>query len=181
MAAPPLPVCSAAPVSAETRLAYVLHHFRQAYETVPTVTIGYAGQQPRVAIAERAGDFFARQQPYPAAPTRREWRGRQIPVFFDADPQHLLLELLPDGRAVVNADLISAAFYLLSGWQEYFSAERDWHGRFPYAASVQHRYDFVAVPVVNYYFDMLRTAVEHATGQPLRPRRWAGGAPFATF
>lgn len=176
---PPIPVVPA--VSAETRLAYVLRHFRQAYEAVPTVTIGYASQQPQVAVADCANDFFAGQQPYPAPPALRTWQGRELPFFFDFHPEKPLLELRPDNRVHINADLISAAFYLLSGWQEYFSNERDRHGRFPFSASVQHRYNFVAVPVVNYYFDILKTAVEHVTGQTLHPRRWADGAPFATF
>ncbi|GGG42003.1 hypothetical protein GCM10011378_17910 [Hymenobacter glacieicola] len=46
---------------------------------------------------------------------------------------------------------------------------------------MQHRYGFVTMPVVNYYFDVLKTAVEHVTGQPLTPRRWANGASWAAF
>ncbi|MDU0372736.1 DUF7033 domain-containing protein [Hymenobacter endophyticus] len=91
------------------------------------------------------------------------------------------MELLPEKQAIIHADLISAVFYLLSGWQEFYSDERDQHGRFPYAASVQHQYGFVAVPVVNYYFDVLKTAIEHVSGQPLRPRRWADGRAWAAF
>ncbi|MBT9394481.1 hypothetical protein KLP40_15015 [Hymenobacter sp. NST-14] len=177
MPAPPLP--ATAPVTAEIRLAYVLRHFREAYEAVPEVSIGYASTLPQVEIREVDHDFFAGTNPYPAAPGWREWGGQQPPFFFAADPALPLLELRPAGRARINFDLISAAFYLLSGWQEFFSAERDQHGRFPYAASVQCRYGFVAVPVVNHYFEVLRAAVEHASGQALRPRRWAGGATWA--
>ncbi|AII50411.1 DUF7033 domain-containing protein [Hymenobacter sp. APR13] len=176
---PPLPPVVA--TTPESRLAYVLHHFWQAYDGQPQVTIGYAATQPQVEIAEAAGSFFSETGPYPAPPNWRDWHGQQLPFFFDPHPEAPLLELLPAGRARINADIISAAFYLLSGWQEFFSDERDRHGRFPFAASVQHRYGFVAVPVVNYYFEVLKTAVEHATGQPLAARRWAGGAPFATF
>jgi peptidoglycan/xylan/chitin deacetylase (PgdA/CDA1 family) len=100
-----------------------------------------------------------------------------VPFFFDQPEKPLLI--LQDEKAVISADLISAAFYLLSGWQEYFSTERDRHGRFPYGASVQATYGFVALPVVNYYFDVLRTAVEHVSGQPLGPRSW--GSPKAAF
>lgn len=178
MSAPaPLPPLAAPAVSAELRLAYVLHHLRRAYPAWPAISIGYAGQQ--LEVANTAGAFFQQQNPYPPAPNWREWRGRQIPVFFDAHPEKPLLELQPDGRAILHADLIAAAFYLLSGWQEYFSAARDRHGRFPYAASVQQRYHFVTVPVVNYYFDILKTAVEHSSGQPLRPRQWPAAVPFA--
>lgn len=179
MPAPPLPVVE--PITTELRLAYVLRHFREAYADVPTVYIGYAGTRPQVEVAAVGHDFFAGLTPYPAEPNWREWAGQRLPFFFDDKPDLPLLELLPAGRPRINADIISAAFYLLSGWQEFFSEERDQHGRFPYAASVQARYGFVAVPVVNYYFDILKTAVEHVTGQTLRPRRWAGGASWAAF
>ena len=175
-----LPAPAAGAVTAEMRLAYVLRHFRLVYEDVPDVAIGYANTRPAVEIAGGAGDFFSQGRPYPPAPGYRPWAGRAVPFFFDAQPPAPLLTLAP-GRAVVGADIVAAAFYLLSGWQEYFSDVRDRHGRFPYAASVQHEYDFVALPVVNYYFDVLRAAVEHVTGRPLRPRPWRAGASFAAF
>ncbi|MBW3128358.1 DUF7033 domain-containing protein [Hymenobacter profundi] len=176
---PARPLLNATSVSRETRLAYVLRHLRMAYPTLPDISIGYADSQPQLTVTEASNSFFEQQQPYPAAPNYRKWLGSKIPFFFDPNPEKPLLELLPDGRALIHADIISAAFYLLSGWQEYHSEERDQHGRFPYAASVQKQYDFVTVPVVNYYFDVMKTAVEHATGQSLPPRRWANNAPFA--
>ncbi|RSK24745.1 DUF7033 domain-containing protein [Hymenobacter metallilatus] len=176
---PPLPPVPA--TTAETRLAYVLQHFWQAYDAVPTVSIGYADTQPQVEVAAVNHNFFADTAPYPAPPVWREWQDRTLPFFFDDQPTQPLLELLPGGQARIHADVVSAAFYLLSGWQEFHSDERDQHGRFPYAASVQQRYDFVTVPVVNYYFEVLRAAVEHTGGQPLRPRRWADGRAWAAF
>jgi len=177
----PLPPPAAAPVSAETRLRYVLAHFALAYPGAPIGVIGYIGTQPLVEIADFGEAFFGKVLPYPAPPNWREWQGRQIPFFFDGAPEKPLLLFLED-KAVISVDLVSAAFYLLSGWQEYFSTERDRHGRFPYAASVQKKYGFVALPVVNYYFDVLRAAVEHVSGQPLQPRRWGSQkAPFAAF
>jgi hypothetical protein len=176
--APPLP--AAAAITPAVRLAYVLQHFWQAFPTAQMVAIGYEPTPAGVTVLAGAGSFFSDTAPYPPAPNWRDWAGRPIPFFFDAAPGAPLLTLLP-GAATVNADVIAAAFYLLSGWQEYFSPERDRHGRFPYTASVQKQYDFVAVPVVNYYFDVLKTAVEHVSGQKLMPRRWAGAAPFAAF
>lgn len=173
-ALPPL-----APVTAAVRLAYVWAHFERVYPGAPARGLGYAGSSAAVEMTDLAGDFFNLNQPYPTEPHWREWGGRRVPFFFD-DSARALLTLTP-GRAKISADVISAAFYLLSGWQEYFSSTRDQHGRFPYAASMQARYGFVALPVVNYYFDVLRVAVEHATGQVLRPRTWGPGAPFAAF
>jgi peptidoglycan/xylan/chitin deacetylase (PgdA/CDA1 family) len=174
-----LPPLAAIPVSAEMRLAYVLRHFQLAYQAVPELRIGYDASAT-IRIGAGAGSFFNEQAAYPAAPQWREWQGTRLPFFFDFNPAAPLLTLTA-GRAEIGPDIIAAAFYLLSGWQEYFSDERDQHGRFPYAASVQQRYGFVAQPIVNYYFDLLRAAVEHLTGQALLPRRWAGNAPFAAF
>ncbi|MBF9220836.1 hypothetical protein I2H31_06955 [Hymenobacter sp. BT662] len=167
-------------ITSELRLAYVLRHFWQTYPAAPRVTIGYGPAVGAVAVADGAGDFFAQARPYPAAPNWREWQGQRIPFFFDSSPEKDLLTLGPE-TVLLNADIIAGAFYLLSGWQEYFSAERDRHGRFPYAASVQQQYNFVTLPVVNYYFDVLKTAVEHVTGQRLQPRTWGANAPFAAF
>lgn len=168
-------------VSAETRLAYVLRHFRLAYPGSLAVAIGYAGTQPQVEIAAASGNFFAENNPYPPAPNWREWVDRKIPFFFDNAPGQPLLSYVGN-KVFISADIISAAFYLLSGWQEYFSTERDRHGRFPYAASVQKRYDFVTLPVVNYYFDVLKTAVEYVSNAPLLCRCWGNKqADFAAF
>jgi peptidoglycan/xylan/chitin deacetylase (PgdA/CDA1 family) len=180
MLAAALPVPPPVAVSAEVRLAYVLRHFRLAYPGAPLLSIGYAGTQPQVEITELDAGFFEGNAPYPAAPQWRDWHGQQVPFFFDLPATPLLI--LQEGKAVISADIISAAFYLLSGWQEYFSTERDRHGRFPYVASVQKQYSFVALPVVNYYFDVLRAAVEHVSGLPLRARRWGSQkAAFAAF
>lgn len=155
-------------------------HFRLGYEEVPDVAVGYAGTQLSITVADGAGDFFRQATPYPAAPNFRAWAGQQVPFFFDSWPDAPLLER-GAGVVSINADIIAAAFYLLSGWQEYYSDSRDRNSRFPYSASVQQHYGFVDLPVVNYYFDVLKTAIEHVTGRPLRPRRWAGGAAFAAF
>jgi peptidoglycan/xylan/chitin deacetylase (PgdA/CDA1 family) len=160
---------------------YVLRHFALAYPGASMVAVGYADMQPQVEIVALGEAFFAANTPYPPAPAWREWAGQQVPFFFDESPEKPLL-ILQEKKAFVTADIISAAFYLLSGWQEYFSSERDQHGRFPYSASVQKKYGFVALPIVNYYFDVLKTAVEHVSGQPLRPRRWGSqAAEFAAF
>jgi hypothetical protein len=175
-----LPAPAPVVVSAEVRLAYVLHHFWLAYSSVAPLTIGYADTQPQVEIAEVGAGFFTANTPYPPAPAWRDWQGQQVPFFFDQPEKPLLL--WQAHKAIISADIISAAFYLLSGWQEYFSPERDRHGRFPYAASVQKQYGFVALPVVNYYFEVLRAAVEQVSGQPLQPRRWGSQpASFAAF
>ncbi len=178
-----LPPLAAAPVPAAARLAYVRQHFARAYDNVPdlAILIGPPGSGAAVEINDNSVDFFNQTLPCPPAPNWREWREKKLPFFFDNSTEKSILTFKSD-RVFITTDIISAAFYLLSGWQEYFSPERDRHGRFPLAASVQKQFGFVTIPVVNYYFDILKSAVEHVTGQALRPRRWGPAqAPFAAF
>lgn len=167
-------------MTAAVRLAYVLRHFRQVYDAVPAISIGYADSQPTIEVADEGGPFFQQSRPYPPAPHWRTWEGQRVPFFFDSASAAPLLEMRAN-TVRIAADVISAAFYLLSGWQEYFADARDRHGRFPYAASVQQQYGFVALPVVNYYFDVLKTAIEQVTGRRLQPKPWRAGAGFAVF
>lgn len=163
--------------------------------------IGATGSGAAVEVADSAAGFFERQLPHPPPPVWREIRGHKIPFFFDDSDENNSNETnssqnnfgrnnsrktnstdnnstknLPlvyrSNTVFISADIIAASFYFLSGWQEYFSSERDPHGRFPYAASIQKKYDCATLPLVNYYFDVLRLALEHASGQKLRPRRW---------
>jgi peptidoglycan/xylan/chitin deacetylase (PgdA/CDA1 family) len=181
MPATPLLPATPVAVSADARLAYVWAHFQLVYPAAPAGVVGYAATRPVVEVAELSSGFFTKNLPHPAAPHWRAWRGRQVPFFFDTPAANELLVFQKD-KVFISADIISAAFYLLSGWQEYFSTERDRHGRFPYVASVQHTYNFVTLPVVNYYFDVLKTAIEYVRGQQLKPRRWGEQqAEFAAF
>ncbi|HTE19531.1 MAG TPA: hypothetical protein VK689_14270, partial [Armatimonadota bacterium] len=61
---------------------------------MPEVTIGY-GSHFQIQITEASEDFFAQQQPYPAAPNLREWQGQPVLVFFDSDQEQPLLGRLP--------------------------------------------------------------------------------------
>lgn len=181
MSSATLPALAPVPVSAATRLEYVLTHFGLAYAPGPTASIGYAATSPQIEVAETGEAFFTQNYPYPPAPNWREWQGQRVPFFFDNSPEKPLL-IFAENKIFISADIISAAFYLLSGWQEYFSDERDQHGRFPYAASVQAKYSFVTLSAVNYYFDVLKTAVEYVSGQPLKSRKWGTKqAKFAAF
>ena len=62
-------------------------------------------------------------------------------------------------------DILKSAFYLLSGYQEYVSEERDEYGRFPWEASIQCKLGFTGVPLVNYYFEVVLEAFELLCGK----------------
>ena len=66
---------------------------------------------------------------------------------------------LVDGEVVVNADLISISFALLSRYEESCTSERDKFGRFRYCDSLCCKYDFVDIPLVDEYAMLLRKFV----------------------
>lgn len=57
-------------------------------------------------------------------------------------------------------DLLKSAFYLLSGYQEYTSEEKDPYGRYPWKSSIQYKLGISGKPLVNYYFEEILKAFE---------------------
>lgn len=109
--------------------------------------------------------YFAEGSPYPSARTRwRTWDGASWPVLFTSE-------------ATGEPDLVASAFYWLSAWQEVTCAERDQHGRFPYAASLQAVLGTAASPVVDAYREHLAGRLVHH-GIRFERRKW-GGATWA--
>jgi len=106
----------------------------------------------------------------------KTWHGENIPFFFDSSDQELFVE--QDGNWVIQFDLIASSFFLISGWQEYFSENHDQYGRFQFSESVQYRFGFTHLPVVNYYFDILRTVVEKVYKVRISPVLHDTQSPF---
>ncbi len=63
-------------------------------------------------------------------------------------------------RIYFHHDILKSAFYLLSGYQEYESAELDAQGRFPWKSSIQNSLGITQKPVVNYYFEVILEAFD---------------------
>ncbi|MHA6247647.1 DUF7033 domain-containing protein [Pontibacter sp. CAU 1760] len=167
----------------EHRLAYILQHFYMAYPQARHLKIAYgtdaSATEAKVTVTAYSGDFFNARQAHPKHVIWKNSQGVSLPFFFDTDSAEELVTFHTDGRTRINYDIIASAFYLLSGWQEYHSPRRDAFGRYPYADSTQHRYGMAEVPVVNYYFELLRETLEHAYGVQLQAKRW-GSHTFAT-
>lgn len=56
-------------------------------------------------------------------------------------------------------DIFSAAFYLVSRYEEYLPHEKDVYGRFPHTGSLAWREGFLDMPLVNYWLLDLRDAM----------------------
>lgn len=164
----------------EARYRYVLDCFRSIYGVPDDVVIAY-GDDPEgapVTIRRSGTTFFDGDAPRPAPPpVWRSWHNRQIPFLFDVDDGEPVLSV-SEGRAVIHYDLLASAFYFLSGWQEHVYMRRYAALRYPWRESLQHHLDITGVPVVNYYFDILRHAVEQACSIRLVPGTVHGGHAF---
>jgi hypothetical protein len=88
-----------------------------------------------------------------------------------------------------HADIIAAAFFMLSRWEEYAVKERDEHRRFPAMVSLVVREGFIRRPVVDEYVECLwamlcelgislprkkQTFQEYPTHDVDHPRKWWG-------
>jgi len=79
-----------------------------------------------------------------------EWNSYRFPVFIHQDQKELFSE---NGK--INFDIFLNIFLFLSGFQEILCEKKDSHGRFPFNESLQAKYGFTEIPVVNIYFDLL--------------------------
>ena len=56
-------------------------------------------------------------------------------------------------------DIFSAAFYLLSRYEEYLPFEPDKYGRFPHQSSLAFKEGFLDFPLINFWFGELRSSL----------------------
>lgn len=100
----------------------------------------------------------------------KEWKNAKIPFLFATMDEDIYSNI--DGKWTINFDIIASSFYLLSGWQENESEIKDQIGRYPYEESIQKKLDIVEIPIVNYYFDILKTVIEKAYSVSLTTISW---------
>ncbi|MEM6783198.1 MAG: hypothetical protein AAF624_05620 [Bacteroidota bacterium] len=124
--------------------------------------------------------FFAERRRYEAAQASALlWDAESWPVLFPLEGAGLSSEPFE------GADLVASACYWLSGWHEATTRQRDVHGRFPYAASLQAELDAAADqapetptvlrPVVDAYRERLVAALTDQ-GVAFERLRWGDPA-----
>ena len=149
------------------KFSYVLNYFRKTYQLPPDVDIGYGTKDRKINIYNCQTAYFESLNPFPENNlTEKPWQNRNIPFLFSESSDAEILTIEND-RAYIHYDLLAAAFFFLSGWQEYEYMSRHNTVRYPYEASAQKKYNITHLPVVNYYFDIIKTAVERVYGLSL--------------
>lgn len=63
----------------------------------------------------------------------------------------------------VPFDLFSAAFYLLTRYEEYFKNQTDAHGRFEAKSSVAYKHGFLAYPLIEHWCEALKKVLFNAS------------------
>ncbi len=151
-------------------LPYIIDTFKRLYRVNKDLKIGY-DEDSHIRICSHSGSFFDQADPFPKHLTRKEWKGTSVPFLFHKSNEQEIITVHEKGL-LINYDILANAFYFLSSWQEFHSPVRDSHGRYPYSESLQARHDFITLPVVNYYFDILKTAIEQYSGTPVQRLQW---------
>lgn len=129
-----------------------LFYGRSAGHAMPEAVISF-----KLDTATEA--FFAERTAFEASHAKwRNYGEQAYPVLFG-------------GESEKTDDLIASAFFWLSGWQEYTVRERDRHGRFPYAASLQASLRTIEQPTVDIYREVLAGRLVQA-GIPIKRRTW---------
>jgi hypothetical protein len=83
-----------------------------------------------------------------------------IPILFPSSNEEKIFSLV-ESNLIFHHDLLKSAFYLLSGYHEYKLKKRDKSNRFPYELSIQKELEIIEKPIVNYYFEMIISGIEH--------------------
>lgn len=78
----------------------------------------------------------------------RTWE--KLPVFFETEKKN-----------TIPFDLFSAAFYLISRYEEYLDFDKDEHGRFPAKESLAFKEGFIERPLVNLWVGRLKAYLEN--------------------
>ncbi len=159
------------------KFKYILDYFRAVYQVPAEIMIGYGSIDQKVNIFASNTSYFDEFSAFPLSQiVWKTWQGREIPILFPGDPEAPALEFR-NGRAIIHDDLLASAFFFLSGWQEYVYMRRHNAVRYPFRESLQHRLHIARLPVVNYYFDILKTAIERCYSLTLHVSPW-GESPL---
>ncbi|MFA6924939.1 MAG: hypothetical protein WC223_11890 [Bacteroidales bacterium] len=93
---------------------------------------------------------------FSSEPKYIKWKNFSVPVFiYDENFKEEY-----SSNEKITFDIFLNSFLFLSGWQEWLSSTKDRHNRFSYKDSLQCKFDFVKLPVVNVYFEILKEILQ---------------------
>jgi hypothetical protein len=155
---------------------YILKNFEAIYKIeIGEFNIKYGiDKESKIQIKTGNVNYFRSREPLDLSRVIwKDWNGEAIPFLFDSDSTASIITQ-SENQVVINYDIIASAFYFLSNWQEYVSRDKDIYGRFRMTESIQYKLNFICKPVVNYYFTILKYAIETAYNIRLKQSLWQG-------
>jgi hypothetical protein len=82
-------------------------------------------------------------------------RWNNLPIIYEGNSDLRNFVVQYDNIVETNIDIIASSFFMLSRYEELMVNEKDQFGRFPAAASIAYKENFLTRPIVNDYIDML--------------------------
>lgn len=125
-----------------------------------------------------ANDFFLDNKFYPQFKVRfNNYKNEKIPFFF-SDPGTIYS--IGAKTARINKDIIASGFYFLSCWKEYIDKGVSLpENRFKFKKSMQYKWDFTEVPVVDAYCDILDNILEISLPNYEKGFKWKDDKSFS--
>ncbi|OJX91929.1 MAG: hypothetical protein BGP01_06500 [Paludibacter sp. 47-17] len=142
----------------------------ELYFDVTAIKISYGKQQDaQIIVVKSVDDAFwdDKQDIAPEKVVWKDWKNAAIPFLFDKNNKGEIITK-EGSQIIINYDIVASAFYFLSGWNEYVSSSKDDFNRVKYDSTLIHQLKIDGVPVVNYYFDILRDAIHQITGKAVK-------------
>lgn len=97
-----------------------------------------------------------RNLPEPAFSKLDFFGTNQIPILYGNDKCEVT-----DNSITCGIDIWASLFFMLTRWEEYVNPTRDEHGRFPAKESIALKHNFLHLPIVNIYSEMLKKMFHH--------------------
>jgi peptidoglycan/xylan/chitin deacetylase (PgdA/CDA1 family) len=125
----------------------------------------------RIYFDSQTADFFNQMELYPLENVNFcKYNNEHIPFLFSQNGE--VFSFL-DNFCVIRKDIIASGFYFLSCWHEYIISNKGIaKGRVDYKQSLQYRWDFTELPVVDVYCQILFRIIGMFMPEFLRDIRW---------
>ena len=139
------------------QIEYVLYHLNLTFRLNQRLKNQITFLSDTDKIRDADGSIIFPLSSRPLNMDRIQWI-EDIPVLFPCSEESSFYAVTQD-KLLFHHDLLKSAFYLLSGYQEYYSYKKDHLNRYPYTESIQYKLGIPHRPIVNYYFEIIRNGI----------------------
>ncbi|MBW6514183.1 MAG: polysaccharide deacetylase family protein [Candidatus Syntrophosphaera sp.] len=129
------------------------------------------GYPIKIHFAEGTSGFFEQRELYPLDLVNfNKYKNEYIPFLFSQPGSIFSFNAQ---SITFRKDIVASGFYFLTCWHEYILGYHgEARGRVDYRQSLQYRWDFIDVPVIDVYCQMLLFAMGNSLPQFIREISW---------